>query len=196
MAIHKIFEGGNASNRTTNQMLPSGTTPPACNPPYSYADHQRERSYGVTRRIDLRAAVPYGKGGKDQSLVCYFRDHPVAANDELQTHLLLPSTLLLGVSYGIVNPMAGLTFSINLKNEATVIASAVDASVVRKNAAGCVLANYVPVAAGAGVMITDEDYLNMVLTAVPTAGVLPDCGGGGLNMWITAHVLDLDHGNA
>lgn len=199
MAIYKIFEGGNASNRGTNQMLPSGTSPVACNPPYSYADHQRERSYGITRRIDLRAAVPYGKGGKDQSLVCFMKDAVVAIGDELQTHLLLPSTYILGVSYGVKQAVPGLTFGMKIKNANIAVVAAIDAGVVRKNAAGCVLATWAPVSdggGGGGAMILEEDFLALTLTGVPAGGILPACGGGGLDMWITVHALDLDHGNA
>lgn len=203
MAEYKIFEGGNASNRVTNQMLPSGTNPAACNPPYSYADHQRERSYGVTRRIDLRARKPFGGGGKDQSMVCFFNDVELAVNDELHTHLLLPNSLLFGVSYGITGALAGFTFNLRVKNEALALVNAVDATTAPKNAAGCPLATWVPVTAGDvyavagnGLLLSEEDYLTMVITSLPTAGFLPGCGDGGLNMWITAHVLDLDHGNA
>lgn len=199
MATHKIFEGGNRSNRVTNQLLPSGTSPAACNPPYSYADHQRERSYGVTRRIDLRARVPYGGGGKDQSLVCYLKDNPVVNGDDLETHLLLPNTVLLGVSYGIINPLLGFQFDLRVKNAGVVVASNVNAGVVPRNAAGCPLSVWRPVSdpvTGDGLFIDDEDFLTLTIDTLPVAGLLPGNGGDGLHLWITAHVIDLDHGNA
>jgi hypothetical protein len=202
MTIHKIFEGGNRSN-SNNQMLPSSTSPAACNPPYSYADHQRERSYGVTRRLDLRARVPCGGGGKDQALVCYFKDNVIAVADEIQTHLLLPNTVLLGVSYGFQNPQAGFQFDIRVKNANVTVASNVSAGTIPTNAAGCPLAVWRPVVdpapgavSGGGLFIDDEDFLILSIDTLPAAGLLPGCGDGGLNMWITAHVLDLDHGNA
>jgi hypothetical protein len=202
MATHKIFEGGNRSNRVTNQMLPSGTSPAACNSPYSYADHQRERSYGVTRRLDLRARVPYGGGGKGQSLVCYFKDNPIGQGDDLETHLLLPNTVLFGVSFGIINPLPGLQFSLRVKNAGVNVISNVDAGVIPRNSTNCPLSVWRPVpstgpyAAPGGLFIDEEDFLTLDVDALPADGLLPGCGDGGLNMWITAHVLDLDHGNA
>lgn len=203
MALHKIFEGGNNSNRVTNQMFPSGTSPAACNPPYSYADHQRERSYGVTRRIDLRARVPFGGGGKDQSLVCYFKDNPVAVGDELATHLLLPNTVLFGVSLGIVSPLMGLQFSVSVKEADVPVLSGVNAHAVPTNSKGCPLAIWRAMADPSiygqpfgGLFIEEEDLLVLTLDALPDDGLLPGCGGDGLQLWVTAHVLDLDHGNA
>lgn len=190
MALHKIFEGGNNSNRVTNQMFPSGTSPAACNPAYSYADHQRERSYGVTRRIDLRARVPFGGGGKDQSLTYYFETNPVAIGDELATHLLLPNSVLFGVSLGIVSPLSGLQFDVSVKNAGTSIFNNVNASTVPTNSKGCPLAIWKPMATP--VLIDEEDYLILTLDTVPATGIL----SGGLHLWITAHMLDLDHGNA
>lgn len=192
---HKIFDGGNASNLTTNQMYPSGTSPAACNPYYSYADHQRERSYGVTKRLDLRASVPYGGGGKDQSLICYFKDNAVAVGDSLATHLLIPNSILFGVSLGIVSPLPGLSFAVKVKEANTTVFASVDAGTVRANAKGCPLATWAALPNG-GLFIDEEDMLVLELTALPTDGILPSCGGGGLQLWVTAHVLDLDHGNA
>lgn len=203
MASHNIYDGGNRSNRVTNQMLPSGTNPVACNPPYHYADHQRTPSFAITKRIDLRPLVPFGGGGKDQSLRCYFQDNPVAVGDVLNTHLLLPNSVLLAVSYGIVSPVPGLTFSLSVPGAGLNVVSSVNAGVVPTNTAGCKLAVYLPVTnpaaysvPGTGLFIDDADTLAMTITALPATGLLPDCGNAGLEMWITAHVIELDNGNA
>lgn len=202
MTIHKLFEGGNNANRN-NQMFPSGTSPAAGNPPYSYADHQRERSYGVTRRLDLRPTVPFGGGGKDQSLLCYLNDNPVAEGDTLLTHLLLPNTLLLGVSYGFTGQLPLGEFSLSVGSAApadlgtpvTTAAIAVGTPVV--NANGQPRATYIPVSpATGGLFIGQEAYLRLVLEELPAPGLRPVAGQAGLNFWVTAHVLDLDHGNA
>lgn len=204
MAIYKIFEGGNQSNRQTNQMLPSGTSPAACNPPYGYAEHLRERSYGITRRLDLRSRSPSKEGGMDQALVCFVKDNVLAVGDVLETHLLLPNTVLKALSFGVIGAVPGLTFDVKIIERSTPVAAiaalpvvvSIDAGVAPTNVNGCPLAAYLPVAAGAGQFIDEESYAALVITALPVGGLTSGCGPGGLNMWVTGHVLDLDHGNA
>lgn len=194
MAIHNFFQGGNASNRVTNSMFPSGTTPAACNPFYSYADHQRERAYGVTRDIDLRGVTPSGGGNRSHDALCYFGANPLAVGDVIRTHLLLPNTVLRGVSLGIGQALAGFTFSVAVEKAPLPLFLAVDAGVIVKNAAGCPLAQWRSAGAD-GLFIDDEDYVSMTVTGVPAAG-MTGCGPAGVHMWLTAHVFDLNHGNA
>ena len=212
MAQFPIFDGGNASNRGSNMLLPSGQTPNACVPSFSYADHQRSRQYAVTKRIDLRATSPFSGGGNDQALLCYLADKVVAVGDDLLTHLLLPNTLLAGVSMGLMKPAPGFVFDVVLVNNAlvtplnSVLFNDVAAGTVTANAAGCPLALHTPVSAagapapaGGGFLIAEQSYLALRVVALPVApqpALFAACGGTGLNMWITAHVTDLDNGNA
>lgn len=206
MATHKIFDGGNRSNSATNQMLPNGTSPATCNPAYSYADHQRERRYGVTKRLDLRARVPYGGGGKDQSLVCYLKDNPIAVGDEIDTHLLLPNTVFTGLSYGVSQGLFGFTFEIKVKSYPDSLLATVNTSPAPINADGCPLAVWRPALGwnlglgtgvdATGLFIPRQDFVTLKVLTVPAGGLLSSTGEKGLDMWITAHVTDLDHGNA
>lgn len=212
MAQLPIFDGGNASNRGTNMLLPSGQTPNACVPPMGYAEHQRARNYAVTKRIDLRQTSPFTGGGQDQSLLCYLADKTLAVGDELLTHLLLPNTLLSNVSMGLVKAAPGLVFDVVLVNNAivaplnSVLFNDIAAVTIPVNAAGCPLALHTPIsaagapaAAGGGFLIAEQSYLALRIVALPVApqpALLATCGGTGLAMWITAHVTDLDNGNA
>lgn len=211
MAQLPIFDGGNASNRGTNMLYPSSQAPAACVPPFSYADHQRAREYGVTKRIDLRQPSPFSGGGNDQALLCYLADKVIAVGDELLTHLLLPNTLLYGVSMGLVKAAPGFVFDVVLVNAATVplnsvLFNDVAATTIPVNSTGCPLALYTPVsvagaaaAAGGGFLIAEQSYLALRVVALPVSpqpALLATCGGTGLNMWVTAHVTDLDNGNA
>jgi hypothetical protein len=200
---YKIYEGGNRRYNGVSQMLPSGTNPPAQNAPYSYADHQRERSYGVTRHLSTVAPTNSGgNGGTDQALICFLRDNPLVVGDELDIHLLLPNTVLKAVSIGINKAMPGFSFSLEYKNATQSIVANVDAGVVPVNLGGAPLATYVPITDtglyavdGSGAFIPNEDYITLTVLTLPPNGIVIPCGGGGLDMWVTAHVLDLNHGN-
>lgn len=206
MARYNIFDGGTASNKVTNQMLPSEATA-VCTPPYGYADHQRERSYGVTRRLDLRAVKSSGGGGKSQSLLCFLADTPLVVGDVLNTHLLLPNTVLQAVSLGVLSPLAGFTFSVSVVpvavNPVVPVFANIDTTTITANSTGCKLALYQPVSDAAayavpssGLLITEQAHLAITILSLPVGGLAPRCGPNGLDMWLTAHVLDLDHGNA
>ena len=203
MARYKIYEGGNRRYNGVSQMFPSGTNPVAQNAPYSYADHQRSRDYGVTRHLSTVAPTNSGgNGGTDQALICFLRDNPLAVGDELDIHLLLPNTVLKAVSMGILKAVPGFRFSLEFNNAVEPILANVDAGVVPVNAGGAPLATYVPITgtgqyavAGSGAFIANEDYITMTILALPPEGIVAACGGGGIDMWVTAHVLDLNHGN-
>lgn len=206
MATYNIFDGGTASNRVTNQMLPSEATG-VCTPPYGYADHQRERSYGVTRRLDLRAVKASGGGGKSQSLLCFLSGTTLVVGDVLNTHLLLPNTVLKAVSLGVLASLAGFTFSVSVipvtVNPTITVFSSINTTTIPVNSTGCKLALYRPITdagayaiPGAGVLLTEQAHLAITLLSLPVGGLAPGCGPEGLDMWLTAHVLDLDHGNA
>jgi hypothetical protein len=191
MATHNIYQGGDKTNPVTNQMYPSGTVSPAGNRPYSYSDHQRLRSYGVTRRIDLRPRTPYGNGNTTQATRSYFDTTPILVGDVIRTHLLLPNTVLTGVSYGIEAPTNGFVFTLKTEVANTTLQAGINTTTVVTNAAGGVRAYYIPVA---NEFYLNQDYIDMVVTAVPAVPATL-YGPDGLRMWVTAHVIDLDHGN-
>lgn len=195
MTKYVLYQGGNKANNGTNRMYPSGTNPAACNPSYSYADHQRSRDYAVTRTVDFRASTPYGGGGRDRALVDMFKDIVVTVGDEFETHLLLPNTVFKAVSMGIVSPLAGFAFELRTRNDNVLLVNTVNAAIVPRNAAGCAMALYKEVPDGpygAAFLVDDEDAVILKVTAAPAGGKLSNTS---LALWITAHVMDLNNGN-
>jgi hypothetical protein len=195
MTTFSIYDGGSRLPSAGPNQYPSTVAPSAENPEYTYADHQRARLYAVTKAIDLRRTRTGNNGGVKQALLHYFQNNPApVAGDLIEVGVLLPNTLLTGVSWGIVSPLPGFTFAIKVKNAATTVQATVSAATVPVNAAGSPAASYKALASG-GLLITDTDFLVLEVLTAPATGLLAAPGTESLNMWVTAHVFDLNNGN-
>jgi hypothetical protein len=210
MPTYNIFQGGNAVPNSTSAMFPSAVNPSPVNTPrgnYSYADHQKSRFYSVTRRIDARGYVP-GQltRGYDNALTCFLRGGTYVVGDILRTHLLLPNTVLTGVSFQLENPVAGLTFDVIIEGPNPVTVGTITATTTPVNPItgqrGMAWVDQPQIIALLAVtrgLITSESYLGLRVTALPVPVAPLTIGQSALNdlvVSMTAHVLDLDNGNA
>ena len=186
MAVYSIFDGGTRNNSANFSMYPSVNT--AGVPPQGYADHQRARLYSVTKVIDLRPLVNTGVGGgKDVALLGYLQDNAItfAANDDLDSILLLPKTVYQGMSYEVIQPLAGVTFTIYRQSVGT--GTPYFAGVSGATAGY----NYTTTAVGAP-LITTQDMVRVRFTAVPA-----NFGANSqFAMKVNLFTLALDNGNA
>ena len=114
MAEYNLYMGGVAGN-SNNRMIPQADP---CDI-VGYADHQRRRSYAVTRQLDFRPRVPYGGvdtpvDQKDydwyQALLASGAD--VAVGDFINLLVIAPYTRLEWVQAQVIIPRTGLTLEI------------------------------------------------------------------------------------
>lgn len=180
--LFNIFSGGNASNGT-HQIFPSANTDG--NPPMGYADHQRSRSYTVTRVLDFRKKQNFGNNSRiDQATDFYLSSvTPPANGDSLVTHLIIPKTKIKAVFYEVVVPAAGFNFDIKSQIGGTVFFAGVSGA-----AAGYGLLD---TEAGMPALFTVQDYLDVLVNAIPTGGF----HNSGLLMYVSMKVEDYDNGN-
>jgi len=114
MAEYNLFMGGvsgNTDHRLIPQQLPCSIT--------GYADHQRRRSYAVTRQLDFRARLPYGglDGPVDQKDYCWYKDllalgTDVEVGDFINLITIVPYTRLEWVEAQVILPRTGLQLAI------------------------------------------------------------------------------------
>ena len=184
MATYRFYEGGNGSN-ANNAMLPSANNVGV--PPMGYADHQKARTYMVTRWLDFRKKQNYGNNSLVDVATPFYVNQlaaagtPLAATDILSTHLLLPKTKLRSIFYEIVVPAPAFQFDIILEsNPGTPLFNNVSGA-----AAGYALLD---TAASMPALLTAQDYIGLRIDVLPTGGFV----NSGLLMYITAEVLSYD----
>lgn len=114
MASYPLYMGGLAGN-SNNQIVPQNS--PAVIT--GYADHQRRRSYAVTRQLDFRPRVPYGgvDGVVDQKDYCWYQGLlasgvDVEAGDYLDLVVIPPWTRIEYGSAKIIIPKTGLVMTL------------------------------------------------------------------------------------
>lgn len=114
MAEYNLYMGGVAGN-SNNRMIPQADP---CDI-VGYADHQRRRSYAVTRQLDFRPRVPYGGvdtpvDQKDydwyQALLASGAD--VGVGDFINVLVIAPYTRLEWVESQVIIPRTGLQLQI------------------------------------------------------------------------------------
>lgn len=114
MAEYNLFMGGLAGN-TNNQLVPQNSP---CDIT-GYADHQRARSYAVTRQLDFRARVPFGglTVPVDQKDFCWYEallasGVDVEVGDFLNCIVVTPYSRLEWVEVNVVLPRTGLQLQV------------------------------------------------------------------------------------
>lgn len=114
MAEYNLFMGGLAGN--TNNLLVPQNSPCVID---GYADHQRRRSYSVTRQLDFRARVPYGGVDTpvDQKDYCWYQnllgqELDVEVGDFLNLIVVTPYSRLEFVEVNVVLPRTGLVMTV------------------------------------------------------------------------------------
>lgn len=119
MTTYNLALGGGRTP-TLNEMFPQGTPDTVASvdelrtASQSFANHQRSLTYDVTRDLDLRAPTPYGGGGVNVGSKYWYDQNRSAlvATDILRLITIPPYTLLRSISYGVMEPVAGLILDI------------------------------------------------------------------------------------
>ena len=185
-----LFQGG-VGGASGNQMYPSSN--PSGNPVVGYADHQRRRSYQVTRQLKYGPLTP--QGGVDIPVKIndwlwyqkYLEDGnaDIGVGDHLNI-ILLPKNTRLEFVYAWVlaaTTVAGLTFDLVVRT-----AAGVDTAVVGVTGLGAAQTNPVATARlDSNIVNTSHaSYLSMKILTVPATGQKL----AGLSLLATAEVVD------
>lgn len=114
MAEYNLFMGGTAGN-TDNRLIPQ-QDPCAV---LGYADHQRRRSYAVTRQFEFRARGPYGGVDTpvDQKDYCWYQallaaGTDIGVGDFINAIIITPYSRLEFVEAQVVVPRTGLQLAV------------------------------------------------------------------------------------
>ena len=114
MATYDLFMGGLAGN-SNNAMVPQNSPCEIT----GYADHQRRRSYAVTRQLDFRPRVPFGGLTEpvDQKDYCWYQSllaegTDIEVGDFLNLIVITPYSRLEWVEAQVVIPRTGLVMTI------------------------------------------------------------------------------------
>lgn len=125
-SVVNLYQGGNRPSGASSSMLPSGTATGVA----GYADHQRRRSYAVTRQMRFGPRFPYGGEGNQsfndqadwdwyQSLVTGGGN--IAVDDVWNLIIIPPNTRLEYIEAQIFTaPPTGTTFTVDCHNAAGV----------------------------------------------------------------------------
>lgn len=184
-----LYQGG-VGGAVGNKIYQSSN--PAANPVRGYADHQRRRSYQVTRQMNYGPTVP--QGGLDVQVKHgdwqWYQDYlnaggvDVAAGDHLNI-ILLPKNTRLEFTYAQImaaTKVAGLTFDVVLR------AGGADTAIVGLTGLGAVTPNPLTTARlDANIVNTSEaSYISLKVLTVPATGQKL----AGLQAMFTAEVVD------
>jgi hypothetical protein len=185
--LYQAGVGGAAGNKIYQ------SSNPTANSVKGYADHQRRRSYQVTRQLNYATMVPQGglsvqvKHGDWQ----WYQDYlnaggaDVAAGDHLNI-ILLPKNTRLEFVYAQIlaaTLITGLTFDVVLRT-----AAGVDTAIVGLTGLGAVTPNPLPTARlDVNIVATSEaSYISLKILTVPATGQKL----AGLGAMFTAEVVD------
>lgn len=198
MAEYNLFMGGLAGN-SNNEIVPQNT-PCSIN---GYADHQRRRSYAVTRQLDFRPRVPYGgiDGVVDQKDYSWYQrllatGVDVEVGDFLNLIVITPYSRLEWAEAQVVLPVTGLVAT--LCRRVNVCPGSPATSTVAITAASNSGLAVNDIGENAGIFwstridssLDDWSMLALEITAVP--GTAPE-DGGNLKDWFAifqAEVVD------
>lgn len=185
MAEYNLFMGGLAGN-TDNRMVPQNTP---CDIT-GYADHQRRRSYAVTRQLDFRPRVPYGGvdtpvDQKDydwyQALLAAGTD--IEVGDFLNLITIVPYTRLEYVQFNVVLPKTGLVMTACRRQDvcpgtpatSTIALTAEANSPLAVNAIGATAGIFFSTQiAAATKTLLETSFVSLEVTAVPAGDALAD----------------------
>jgi hypothetical protein len=185
MAIFKLFQGGDAPSAATGVSFPSNVSPASSG--QSFADHQRARDYDVTRVLDTRAPTLYASTGKDRALTNWLKNNALAVGDVLQLTWIPANSLIKALSYTVISPLAGFAF--DLRVAGTTAFAAVNAGTVSPSVQYFTMP--------AGFVTASNQFVELVITALPVQGLVSVAGTTGFVGAVTAHVHDLrPNGNA
>jgi hypothetical protein len=193
--ITNLYEGGTRPDSSRYAMLPSTNT--GSYPITGYADHQRRRSYQVTRQMNFSPLVPYGGLGNsaltDQKDWCWYADlvaggSNIAVDDVWNMIVIPPYTRLEYIEAWIFTaPPTGTTFTVDVHNAAGV--AVVTATLTSANLVTAMPGPLQSVLVAANEQNDDEvRYLGIHITA---AGSQTGVGKlQGLNFAVAAEVVD------
>lgn len=201
MAEYNLFMGGLAGN-SDNRMVPQNSPCVIT----GYADHQRRRSYAVTRQLDFRPRVPFGgiDGVVDQKDYCWYQallasGVDVEVGDFLNLIVVTPYSRLEYVEAQVVIPVTGLVTTIcrrqdvcvNTPPTSTIALTAEANSPLAVNAIGATAGIFFSTQiAAATKTLLETSMISLEVTAVPDTD--PADGGnlGGLFLIAQAEVVD------
>lgn len=178
MAEYNLFMGGVAGN-TDNRMIPQQDPCEVL----GYADHQRRRSYSVTRQLDFRPRVPYGGLTEpvDQKDYCWYQDLlasgvDIEVGDFLNLITITPYSRLEWVEAQVVLPRTGLVMTICRRVNAcpgspatsTVALTAASNSPLAVNAIGATAGIFFSTRVDSSLLETS--FISLEVTAVPVSG--------------------------
>lgn len=178
MAEYALYMGGLAGN-TNNQMVPQNTP---CDIT-GYADHQRRRSYAVTRQLDFRPRVPYGgiDVAVDQKDLAWYQalldaGTDIEVGDFLNLIVITPYSRLEFVEINVVLPVTGLVMTAVRRQdvcpgspaESTVSLTAASNSPLAVNAIGATEGIFFSTRIDSTLLETS--FVSLEVTAVPGTG--------------------------
>jgi hypothetical protein len=178
MSAYDLYMGGLAGN-TDNRMIPQNSPCEVL----GYADHQRRRSYAVTRQLDFRPRVPFGGldtpvDQKDydwyQSLLAAGSD--IQVGDFLNLIIITPHSRLEWVEVNVVIPRTGLVMTVLRRQdvcpgspaESTIALTAASNSPLAVNAIGATEGIFFSTRVDSSLLETS--YISLEVTAVPGSG--------------------------
>lgn len=197
MAEYALYMGGLAGN-SNNRIVPQNTPCEVT----GYADHQRRRSYAVTRQLDFRPRVPYGGvdtpvDQKDydwyQALLASGVD--IEVGDFLNLIIVTPYSRLEFIEMNVVIPKTDLVMTVVRRqdvcpgspDESTVAVTAASNSPLAVNAIGETEGIFFSTRADSTLLETS--FVSLQVTGVPaspgSAGVL-----GGFFLIAQAEIVD------
>lgn len=125
-SISNLYMGGSRPANSSYGLMPAGSAASIV----GYADHQRRRSYAVTRQMQFRPRVPYGGLGNaaltDQKDWCWYSDlvaggSNIAVDDVWNLIVIPPNTRLEYIeAWMFTAPPTGTTFTVDVHNAAGV----------------------------------------------------------------------------
>lgn len=190
MADFLLFQAGNGG-ASGNRIYPSSVS--TTDPPVGYSDHQRRRSYQVTRQLTMAALGPQGgvNINVSQDDWLWYQDYLAGGGTDVQVGdyldlIFLPKNTRLEFVYAWVlaaTTVAGLTFDLVRRTVA-----GVDTAIAGVTGLGAVAANPTTTAR-LDVDIPNTSvgsYLAAKITAVPASGQAL----AGLSVLVTAEVVD------
>jgi hypothetical protein len=182
MAEYNLQMGGVAGN-TDNRLIPQQDP---CSI-LGYADHQRRRSYAVTRQLDFRPRVPYGGLTEpvDQKDYCWYQNLlasgvDIEVGDFLNLILITPYSRLEFVEMQVVLPRTGLVMTAVRRTDicpgspaaSTIALTAASNSPLAVNAIGATAGIFFSTRIDSSLLV--YSFVSLEVTAVPVGNALED----------------------
>ncbi len=182
MAEYNLIMGGTAGN-TDNRMIPQSGF---CDVT-GYADHQRRRSYAVTRQLDFRPRVPFGGVDTpvDQKDYCWYQNLlatgvDVEVGDFLNLIIVTPYSRLEFVEVNVVLPVTGLVMTALRRTDvcpgspaaSSISLTAASNSPLAVNAIGATAGIFFSTRIDSSLLV--HSFISLEVTAVPAGDALAD----------------------